>query len=146
MRDVIRPGDMVADLGAGSAVLSIAAARLGAGRVVAIEMDHDAIENAEENVARNGVADRVTVLEGAAEVMLPLVAPVRVILVNIISSVITRLLPAIRDALEPNGIVVLSGVLVSEREALARALSDAGWQITAEEAEGEWWSAAARRA
>ena len=50
---VIRPGDRVADLGAGSAVLAIAAAKLGATHVAAIELDHDAIGNAEENVARN---------------------------------------------------------------------------------------------
>ena len=57
MQDVIRAGDIVADLGAGSAVLAIAAAKLGAARVAAIELDPDAIGNAEENVARNGVAD-----------------------------------------------------------------------------------------
>lgn len=85
MSNVIRPGDTVADLGAGSAVLAIAAAKLGAARVVAIELDPDAIENAEENVARNGVADQVSVLEGDAAILLPLVGQVRVILVNIIS-------------------------------------------------------------
>ncbi len=143
---VIRPGDIVADLGAGSAVLSIAAARLGAARVIAIEMDNDAIENAEANVGRNGVADRVTVLEGDAAIMLPLVAPVRVVLVNIISSVITRLLPVMRDALDPDGAVVLSGVLVTERSALIQVLSDGGWSVTTEDVEGEWWSAVARRA
>jgi hypothetical protein len=71
---VVRPGDVVADLGAGSAVLAIAAAKLGAARVAAIEFDPDAIENAEDNVRRNGVADRVTVIEGDATVLLPLVA------------------------------------------------------------------------
>ena len=47
MQAVIRPGDRVADLGSGSAVLAIAAAKLGAPYVAAIELDHDAIENAE---------------------------------------------------------------------------------------------------
>ena len=66
LQGVIKRGDRVADLGAGSAVLAIAAAKLGASSVVAIELDHDAIENAEQNVERNGVADRVTVIEGDA--------------------------------------------------------------------------------
>src|SRR5439155_20907988 len=57
LQGVVRPGDHVADLGAGSAVLAIAAAKLGASRVIAIELDHDAIANAEENVERNDVAD-----------------------------------------------------------------------------------------
>jgi ribosomal protein L11 methyltransferase len=89
MQGVIRSGDHVADIGAGSAVLGIAAAKLGAARVVAIELDPDAIANAEENVVRNDVGDRVTVVEGDAAVLLPLVAPVRVVLANIISSVLT---------------------------------------------------------
>ena len=143
--DVIRPGDFVADLGAGSAVLAIAAARLGARRVIAIEMDPDAIGNAEENVERNGVADRVTVMLGDAEVILPLVAPVRVALVNIISSVIIRLLPTIERALTPDGAMVLAGVLTTERESLIDVLRSHGWVILNEGTEGEWWSATARR-
>ncbi len=76
-------------------MLAIAAAKLGAAHVAAIEIDPDAIENAEENVARNGVAERVAVIEGDAATLLPLVAPVRVVTANIISSVLIELLPAI---------------------------------------------------
>ena len=145
MTDVIRPGDIVADLGAGSAVLAIAAARLGASRVIAIELDPDAIGNAEENVARNGVGDRVTILEGDVEVLLPLVAPVRVALVNIISSVITALLPTIERSLASGGAIVLGGVLTSEQQSLTEVLQDHGWMVIGESIEGEWWSATARR-
>ena len=146
MARIVQPGDIVADLGAGSAVLAIAAAKLGARRVVAIELDPDAIENAEQNVIRNGVDDRVAVLEGDAGVMLPLLGRFQLILVNIISSVITQLLPAIRDGLAPDGAVVLSGVLIAESSALKDVLARAGWSIVAEDVEGEWWSAIARRA
>lgn len=145
MGDVIRAGDVVADLGAGSAVLAIAAARLGASRVIAIELDADAIENAEENVVRNRVSERVTVLQGDAELLLPLVAPVRVVLVNIISSVITQLLPVIEQSLATDGAMVFGGVLVAERAALSAVLDDRGWTIGAEHVEGDWWSATARR-
>jgi ribosomal protein L11 methyltransferase len=138
---VIRSGDRVADLGAGSAVLAIAAAKLGAAHVTAIELDHDAIANAEENVVRNGVAARVTVLEGDAELLLPLVAPVRVVLANIISSVLTGLLPVIATSLTPDGEAVLSGILVEEREAMLVVLEGTGWALLAEDVEGMWWSA-----
>ncbi|HEX5581185.1 MAG TPA: 50S ribosomal protein L11 methyltransferase, partial [Gemmatimonadaceae bacterium] len=111
MQRAIRAGDRVADLGAGSAVLAIAAAKLGAGMVAAIEMDPDAIENAEDNVRANGVEDRVHVILGDAGVLLPLVAPVRLVLANIISSVLTELLPTIGDALADDGEVILSGIL-----------------------------------
>lgn len=138
---VIRPGDRVADLGAGSAVLAIAAVKLGAAQVTAIELDHDAIANARENVERNGVSDRVTVIEGDAAILLPLVAPVRVVLANIISSVLVDLLPAIAAGLSADGEAVLSGILLDERATMLAALRAGGWTLLGEDAEGQWWSA-----
>jgi ribosomal protein L11 methyltransferase len=140
MQDVVRPGDRVADLGAGSAVLAIGAVKLGAGWVAAIELDHDAIENAEENVRRNGVADRVKVIEGEAGLLLPLVAPVRVITANIQVSVLVPLLPAMADALSTGGEAILSGILVAEREEMLTALGAQGWTARREDSEEAWWS------
>ncbi len=144
MQAVVRDGDTVADLGAGSAVLSIAAIKLGATRAVAIELDGDAIQNAEENVVRNGVADRVTVIEGEAGVLLALVAPVRVVLANIISSVLVELLPAIHAALTADGQAILSGILVDERAHMLDVLEH-DWRVEAEAREGQWWSVAIAR-
>ncbi len=140
MQQVIRAGDFAADLGAGSAVLSIAAAKLGAARVAAVELDHDAIANAEENVLRNGVHDRVTVIEGDAALILPLLAPVRVIMANIISSVLLELSRAMRAALAPGGSAILSGMLLQERNAMRTAFEAGGWIVGEEDAEGDWWS------
>lgn len=146
MPQVIRAGDTVADLGAGSAVLAIAAAKLGAARVAAIELDPDAIANAEHNVMTNGVSARVTVLEGDAAVLLPLVAPVRVVLANILSSVIATLLPVIGASLSAEGTAIFSGILVSERDAVCAALAAAGgWVVTQEISEGEWWAVVVER-
>jgi ribosomal protein L11 methyltransferase len=141
MQRVVRRGDTVADLGAGSAVLSIAAARLGASRVVAIEVDPDAIGNAEANVHRNDVASLVTILNGDARVLLPLVAPVRVVLANILSSVLVDLSPAMRAALSAGGQAVVSGILRSERSEFVARMSDDGWRVEDEDVEGEWYSA-----
>ena len=121
-RGGIRTGDTVADLGAGGAVLAIAAAKLGAERIAAIELDHDAISNAEENVLANGVGDQVRVFEGDAAVLLPLLAPVRVVTANIISSVLTELLPMIARSLSDGGVAMLSGSLVEDRAAMLRVL------------------------
>ncbi|MHB1312755.1 MAG: 50S ribosomal protein L11 methyltransferase, partial [Gemmatimonadaceae bacterium] len=146
MQGVIRAGDTVADLGAGSAVLAIAAIKLGAARAAAIEMDHDAIANAELNVAQNGVAGQVTVLEGSAALMLPLVAPVRVVLANIISSVLVELLPPIAAAVPVGGAAILSGILVSEREVMLEIIAtDGHWRVVSEEREGDWWAVALER-
>lgn len=146
MQDVIRPGDSVADLGSGSAVLSIAAAKLGAARVYAIEIDPDATGNAEENILRNDVDETVAALEGDAGLFLPLVAPVRVILANIISSVLTELLPLMSMTLAEGGSIILSGILYEERERMLQVLADGGWTIVAEDHEEQWWSVRAERA
>jgi ribosomal protein L11 methyltransferase len=141
MQQVLRPGDIVADLGAGSAVLSIAAVKLGAARAAAIELDPEAIGNAEENVRRNGVEGRVTVVEGDASLLLPLVAPVQLVLANIISSVLTGMLPVIAEALTDGGHAIISGILQDEREMMLGVLASGGWNVVAEDREDEWWSA-----
>jgi ribosomal protein L11 methyltransferase len=145
MSNVVRRGDHVADLGAGSAVLAIAAAKLGAARVVAIEVDPDAIGNAEANVRANGVGDRVTVLLGDAGVLLPLVAPVRLVLANIVAPVLVALLPTIGDALTPDGRAILSGITADERDDFVRSLEAAGWAVLSEDREESWWSAVVAR-
>ncbi len=140
MQVLPRVPQMVADIGAGSAVLAICAARLGAMKVFAIEIDHDAIGNAELNVDVNGVADRVFVFEGDAGALLPLVAPVELILANIISSVLIELLPTIRDSLAPNGNAILSGILVEEKTRMLDELGVGGWTVLSEDEEAGWWS------
>ena len=140
MQGVVRSGDVVADLGAGSAVLSIAAAKLGARRVTAIEIDPDSIGNAEDNVRVNGVSEAVEVIEGDAASLLPLLAPVRVVLANIISSVLIPLLPTIRESLDARGQAILSGILLEEREAMLAALNADGWTVEREDTEDVWWS------
>ena len=146
MQDVVRPGDTVADLGSGSAVLAIAAVRLGARVAAAIESDADAIGNAEANVERNGVAQRVKVLHGDAAVLLPLVAPVRVVFANIVSSVILGLLDVIADSLSAGGVAIFSGMLMTERDAMRARFTAAGWRELREQSEGEWWTVCVERA
>ena len=140
MQEIIAPGITVADLGAGSAVLAIAAVKLGARRAVAIEVDHDAMGNADENIARNDVGDRVTLIRGDAIVLLPLVAPVHVILANIISSVLIELSPVMRKALARGGRAILSGILIEERTMMLEALAARDWRVLAEDSEDGWWS------
>jgi ribosomal protein L11 methyltransferase len=145
MSRVVRRGDRVADLGAGSAVLSVAAAKLGAENVAAIELDADAIDNAEANVRANGVGDRVSVLLGDAAVLLLLVAPVRIVVANILAPVLLALLPVIDEALTHDGRAIVSGMAEDERGEFVRAVEDAGWRVEAEDSEENWWSAVLAR-
>ena len=141
----VRPGMRVADLGAGSAALAIAAVKHGAARAAAIEIDHDAIENAEENVVANGVADRVQVIEGDALALLPLVAPVDLVLANIISSALLPMLGAIAAVLPAGGVAILSGLLTEEQGRMRHAFAEGGWHEVADDEEGSWWSVAIQR-
>ena len=118
----------------------IAAIRLGASRVAAIELDPGAESSAVENLERNRVADTVTYLVGDAELLLPLVAPMRVVLANIVSSVLIELLAPMRAALAPSGVAILSGMLVEEREMMYAAFARSGWRAVRDDVEGDWWS------
>lgn len=131
---------MVADLGAGSAVLSIAAAKLGAHSVVAIELDPDAIPNAEANVQANGVEGHVHVMLGDATALLPLLAPVDLVLANIISSVLTEMLAVLTGSVPAGGHAILSGILADERRAMISAIGPTDWRIVSEDTEEGWWS------
>ena len=145
LQHAVRAGDTVIDAGCGSGVLAIAAARMGAARVAAIDNDPQAITNADDNVARNGVGDRVTVIDGDALVLAPLLAPARVIVANIIAAVLIAFLPAAGRALAPDGDVIVGGVLRSERDGFVRDAAQLGWRVEREQTEGEWWSGHLRR-
>lgn len=145
LADQVRAGDLVADLGAGSGVLGIAAAKRGARHVFCIESDPDALSNAEDNVRRNGVAAAVSVLHGDAAALLPLVAPVQVVLANIVTAVLLELLPCIGEALAAGGRALLSGVLRDESGRVCEALGRGAWRVLATDPEGAWWSVAIAR-
>lgn len=139
---VLAPGDRVLDVGSGSAILAIAAARLGAAHVWAVESDADANLNARENIAQNGVEPVVTLAEATADATwLAAQQPFDLILANILSGVIRPLLPAFASALRPTGRLIVSGILQTEHEQVVRAAAAAGFQLERVDAEDEWWSA-----
>lgn len=142
LEETLRPGERVLDVGAGSAILSVAAARLGAARVVAVESDAWAIEPARENVERNGVADRVEIREGLADVsMLRDLGPAEGVLANIEAGVLTALMPGFAGALAPDGWLILSGVLDDQLQAVVGRAGDHGLVLEAVDEDGEWRSA-----
>jgi ribosomal protein L11 methyltransferase len=149
MEPVVRPGSRVLDVGTGSAILAIAAALLDASHVFAVESDPDAIPNAAENVALNGVTQRVTLqcrvaddafFEGHGA------AAFDGILANVLSSVLRPLLPAFHRALVPGGWVILAGILAEEAAELRAAAVATGFAVEAEDSEEQWWSVLLRRA
>lgn len=140
--EAVASGDRVLDVGAGSGILAIAAALLGAASVLAIESDPLALEALEENIAFNGVADRVRGLELLADVgWLEAVGPVSGVVANIESGILAPLLPGFAAALEPGGWLILSGILDHEWPAMRSAAEAHGFRVVKVDADGEWRSA-----
>jgi ribosomal protein L11 methyltransferase len=135
----------VLDLGSGSGILAIAAAKLGAQRAVAIEFDAEANPVAERNVERNGVADRVVILEGDAGELAPLGAPADIIVSNILRTVNVTLLPAILAALTPDGTAIFAGMEEPEAALFRPVLERQGLRVVDEVRDAGWWSCAVRR-
>ncbi len=136
------PGNRVIDLGSGSGILTIAAAKLGAARGVGIEIDDEANEVARRNAARNGVTEQVEFLDGDAADIAPLVGPAELVLSNILRTVNVTLFPAIRAALTPGGIVIFSGMERGEAAEFRPALAAAGFVVRDEAGDADWWAVA----
>jgi ribosomal protein L11 methyltransferase len=140
----VRPGMRVLDVGTGTGILAIAAAKLGAGAAVGTDIDEWSYENARENLALNGVNERVTIMRGGLpDAALPEFA---LIVANIQRNVLLDLLPGMRDRLLPGGTLLLSGLLIGDREDMLGGLSALGFSVAEEVRENEWIAFACARA
>lgn len=134
-------GLMVVDYGCGSGILSIAAARLGAVHIHAVDIDPQALAVARENAGRNGVADRIeTSLPEALST-----PPAALVIANILARPLIALAPVIGALVATGGTLLLSGMLDDQADEVARAYtgfeftrrSRAGWSLLIAEARGE---------
>lgn len=141
----LKPEDAVLDLGSGSGILAIAAAKLGAGLVVGIELDPEAQPVAEKNAQQNGVADRVRFVEGDASILAPLFRPVDLVVCNVLRTVNLALLSPIHRALRQGGTAILSGMEAGEATEFRAPLLAGGFTILRETIDDGWWAVAAER-
>ncbi len=137
MLDGLKPGDRFFDLGCGSGILSILAARLGAGKVIGVDISDVAIVNARENVEINKVADQIEIKVGSVEVAVA-TAPYDFLVANILKNVVVELFDRMYDAVRPGGIVVLSGLLEEEQEDVLEMVKRRGNMKYRIIKEGEW--------
>lgn len=129
-----RPGDRVIDYGCGSGILAIAAAKLGASDVQAVDIDPQALLATRDNARANGVADRVTA--GMPETLAA--DPVDCLLANILANPLIALAPRFFELLTPGGRLTVSGILREQAEAVAAGLTAAGFRITGRSERGDW--------
>lgn len=142
-----RPGGLsgarVLDVGCGSGILSIAAARLGAASVLALDIDPIAVEATTANARRNRVLRRVRVRPGSVPSG---AGPFDVVLANLIASILVDLAPRLGVEVRPGGALIASGIFV-DREAVVRdALRAAGLETVGRAGEGDWVALTAVRA
>jgi ribosomal protein L11 methyltransferase len=128
-------GTRVLDIGCGSGILAIAAAKLGATSVLGLDTDPIAVEATVANAARNGLAEQVHARHGS----LPTgEAPFDAVLANLIASVLVTLAPLLRDALRPGGTLLASGIFIDREADVRTALATSELDVVGRSAEGEW--------
>ena len=137
---LVTPGATVLDVGCGSGVLAIAAAKLGAGAVDAIDNDPDAVRIANENFAINGVA-----VTASTEPLESLSGARDIVVANILPHVLIALRAPLLRLTAGSGSLVLSGIIDEHRQSVVDAFDTDGDEVVRQERDGEWWALEVRR-
>ncbi|HPX60718.1 MAG TPA: 50S ribosomal protein L11 methyltransferase [Deltaproteobacteria bacterium] len=125
----------VLDLGTGSGILAMAAWRLGAGHVMAVDIDPEAVQVARENFELNQLSDKIecdtTPLESIPETF-------DIILANILAEELARLAPCLTERLKPGGMLILSGILSEKEQLVLEGFASTGLRHVRTRHLGDW--------
>jgi len=124
----------VLDIGTGSGVLALAAWKLGAADVVAVDNDQDALDNARENIARNGAAAAIDIIRDDLETLR--IQRADVVLANLTGAVLVRYAEDLQGIVVKGGYLIVSGFAPDDMAVIARALDR--MKVIAEKHEGDW--------
>ena len=138
MQEYLRAGDTVLDVGCGSGILGIAAAKLGAKLCYLTDIDPVAVASAKHNAQKNGVEEKVVVSETNLVDDTSLKA--HLLLANITAEVLTMLAPAAFSHLHAGGTAILSGIIEDRLPAVKEAFERAGFTLLKERREGAWYA------
>lgn len=146
IEDLIQPGANVLDLGCGSGILAIGAAKLGAHHVLGLDIDSVAVDVARENIASNGVADRITIEQGSLENIITSARRFDLIVVNILARIIIQMCDQhLGQTVRPGGLAIFSGIIDTQADDVEAALVKTGLTPTRRRQQGDWVAIEARR-
>jgi len=142
LEDTLQPGATVFDIGTGSGILAVAAAKLGAGAVRAVDLDPLAVRVATENIAINKVAAIVTASQG--DLLSGVDGQADIIVANIIADVIVQMAPAVPGRLSDGGLFIAGGIIADRLGDVTKALLSNGLTLERVAEEGCWVTMLAR--
>ncbi len=146
VEDLVVPGAKALDLGCGSGILAIAAAKLGAAHVLALDIDPVAVESARQNAEQNGAADKITVQEGSLESVITSARRFDLLLCNILARIIIQMCgQRLGDVVRPGGLAIFSGIIEEQAADVEAALRTTGLEPYARRQQGDWVVIEARR-
>ena len=133
----------VLDVGTGTGILAMAAVLLGADEALGIDIDDEAVRVANENIAKNGLGGRISIMRG--NLMEGIDYEPDIIVANLMADLVVMLSPAAAAQLRPGGLYITSGILDIKEEVVKKAIEDAGFDIIEVLADGEWRAIVASR-
>ncbi len=136
LEKIITPEAEVFDVGTGSGILSVAAAKLGAKSIVAVDIDANAVRIARENIAKNGLSGVIDVKEG--DLLHGTEGKADVIIANIIADIIIMLLPDVAKKLKTDGRFLASGIIEERENDIRKAAAANGIKVLEVQHKGGW--------
>ncbi len=141
--ELVEKADILFDVGTGSGILAIVAAKLGAASVRAIDLDPVAVKTTRENIAMNQVQNIVTAVEG--DLLSGVAGQADIIVANIIADVIIHVLPDLPPRLKDDGIFIASGIIIERLSDVTAAMLEHNLIVERVMEDGGWAAIVARK-
>lgn len=145
LEDTMKPGDTVFDIGTGTGILAIAAAKLGASRVTAVDFDAVAVKQAAVNAKLNGVEERLTIANSDLLAAIPQGEQADVVVANLVTNAVLALLPTLPPYLKEGGTLIASGIIDERIDEVRRAAAAVGFTWVDEQFRSGWYAVLMKR-